>query len=286
LRTPANWAQSLAAWSARNLPQPIIERLYRLKPLASVIRGVLNRTTPSGYSVVPIAAGKLEGQQMLLDLQFEKDYWLGTYEPHLQTAIFDLAKTGTTAYDIGANIGYISLMFAQAVGEAGKVYAFEALPENLDRLAQNLALNHLEERVEIVPGAVVDANKSVRFIVGHSGSTGKAQGSAGRDLQEDQIIEVNGLSLDKFIYHDGNPAPAIIKMDIEGGEVQALPGMHRLLLEHGPAMMLELHGPESARAVWDILSECGYRIASMDPGYPQIRSLENLNWKAYVIATR
>jgi hypothetical protein len=73
-------------------------------------------------------------------------------------------------------------------------------------------------------------------------------------------------------------------MDIEGGEVLAIPGMQRLLVEQRPLLLLELHGPEAARVAWDCLAAAGYRIYEMSPGYPLIPSLSDLNWKAYVIA--
>jgi hypothetical protein len=72
-------------------------------------------------------------------------------------------------------------------------------------------------------------------------------------------------------------------MDIEGGEVLALRGMERLLAEARPLMLLELHGPESARAAWDTLTAAGYRILRMQPGYPPVPSLEALDWKPYVL---
>ncbi len=73
-------------------------------------------------------------------------------------------------------------------------------------------------------------------------------------------------------------------MDIEGGEVLALPGMSRLLADARPLILLELHGPEAARLVWDTLVAAGYRLCRMAPGYPQIPSLDALDWKAYLVA--
>jgi hypothetical protein len=73
-------------------------------------------------------------------------------------------------------------------------------------------------------------------------------------------------------------------MDIEGGEVLALPGMSRILREAHPLMFLELHGPESEKVVWETLTSAGYTLHAMESGYPLIESPEKLGWKAYVIA--
>lgn len=276
---------SFAAWTARWLPMPIKRGLYQFRPLAGLLRSALNRAAPHGFSPVMVAAGGLQGLKLSLDLQEEKDYWLGTYEPDLQAAVADLVQPGMVVYDVGANIGYISLLLARRVGAAGHVYAFEALPANLKRLHLNLELSGLSDRVTVVAAAVVEKKRLVRFLVGPSSGMGKAAGSAGRqDVIYSQTLELNGLSLDDFVYADGNPPPQVVKMDIEGGEVLALPGMSRLLVEAHPLILLELHGPEAARLVWDMLYAAGYRLCQMAPGYPQIPSLEVLDWKAYLVA--
>jgi FkbM family methyltransferase len=276
---------SLTAWLARTLPLEVKRSFYRIKPLATLIRSGLNRAAPLGSTQVIVAAGELAGMALSLDLQSEKDYWLGTYEVDLQAAVADLVEPGMVAYDVGANIGYVSLLLARRVGETGRVFAFEALPANLERLHANLALNDLASRVQVVPVAVVDGDGVVRFRVGPSGGMGKADGSAGRqEVSYQRTINVEGISLDAFVYQHEHPPPAVIKMDIEGGEVLALPGMVRLLVEARPLVLLELHGPQAASRAWGTLMDAGYKICRMSPGYPGVPSLETLEWKSYVVA--
>lgn len=275
----------LAAWAAPRLPMPVKRLLYRLRPLAGLIRGGLNRAAPTGLTEVEVAAGALAGWRLALDLHTEKDYWLGTYEPDIQTALRGLMQPGMVAYDVGANIGYITLQLARLAGDGGRVHAFEALPANLERLRRNVALNRLDSVVEVVPAAVLDAVRPARFLIGPSDDTGKAEGSAGRqDLAYQETIEVPGVSLDAYVYADGHPAPDLVKMDIEGGEVLALPGMRRLLADARPVLLLELHGPESAHAAWDTLTAAGYRICRLQPGFPAVPALAALDWKAYLAA--
>ena len=283
---------SLAAAAARLLPDSFKKAIYRSGPLARLIRRALNRAAPHGLSQVIVAAGGLEGIPLLLDLQAEKDYWLGTYEPELQQAVRDWLRPGSVVYDVGANVGYVSLLLARCAGQQGQVFAFEPLPANLDRLAANLRLNPWAN-LACVPAAVVDQPGPVRFLAHASGAMGKAAGSAGRqDQSYPSQVEVPGLSLDEFAYPSGSPAPAAwhgpppqaIKMDIEGGEVLALRGMPHLLAEARPLILLELHGPESARCAWGTLTAARYQLLRMQPGYPSIPSLDRLDWKAYIIA--
>ncbi|MCS7011959.1 MAG: FkbM family methyltransferase [Anaerolineales bacterium] len=273
-----------AALAARVLPLSVKRALYRFPFLARLIRQTLNRVAPIGLTEVKIAAGELAGLTLLLDLQSEKDYWLGVYEPELQEAVRTLIAPGWVVYDVGANIGYVSLLLAKMVGERGRVFAFEALPANVERLRRNLALNGMQTKVEVVAGAVTQGRGPVRFFVHASGGMGKVEGSAGRTERYQAEVVVDGLSLDEFVYEQGHPSPQAIKMDIEGGEVLALPGMRRLLAEARPLLLLELHGPEATRLAWELLSAANYEICQMCRGFPRLLSPEALDWKAYLVA--
>jgi len=276
---------SLAGAAARWLPDGVKQEIYRHPGLARPLRRALNRAAPGGLGVVEVAAGGLVGMKLELDLQAEKTYWLGTYEPELQTAIADLVRPGWVAYDVGANIGYITLLLAQAVGETGCVYAFEPLPENLPRLKRNLEINGLGGRVECFAAAVIDQRRDVDFLAGPSHKMGKVQGSAGQDkIAYGAAIRVPGFSLDEFAADGNHRPPDLIKMDIEGGEVLALPGMQGLLATRKPLVFLELHGPQAAEMAWETFTRSGYQVCRMQAGYPAVASLAELNWKEYLVA--
>ena len=291
---------TLAAAAARLLPTSLKKAIYRSGPLARLIRRALNHSAPNGLSQVTVAAGGLQGAKLLIELQMKKNYWLGTYEPELQQAVHDWLRPGMVVYDVGANIGYISLLLARTVQTtgtlrpAGQVFAFEPLPANLERMAANFELNPWAN-ITCVAAAVVARPGPVRFLAHASGAMGKAAGSAGRQ-NETYLAEitVDGITLDQFVYADRHPGdigrpqaapPQAIKMDIEGGEVLALKGMRRLLADRRrPLLLIELHGPESARAAWETLTAAGYQILRMQPGYPPIPVLGALDWKAYIVA--
>jgi FkbM family methyltransferase len=271
--------------AAKTLPLPLKQGLYRFPPLARLIRGSINASVDEGLSEVEVAAGDLRGYKILLNLKAEKSRWLGTYEPELAEAVREFVRPGMTVYDVGANIGYVSLLLAHAVRPNGQVFAFEALPANIERIRRNIELNGLEERIRLVPSAVADKSGELTFYVHESVGMGKVAGSAGRREEHYQAeIAVQALSLDEFVYQQGNPAPEVVKMDIEGGEVLALPGMKRILNEHRPLLLLELHGPESEKVAWQTLQDAGYSLYQMTGSYPPIESPEALGWKAYVVA--
>lgn len=277
---------SLTSFLAGKLPLNVKQALYRFPPLARIIRGSINSAVEDGLSEIVVAAGDLKGYKVLLNLKKEKSRWLGTYEPELQAALKVFIKPGMTIYDVGANIGYVSLMLAHHAGGNGKIFAFEALPSNIERINRNIELNNLKN-VTVVSAAVMDKSDPVTFYVHDSVGMGKAAGSAGRfaEKYKDEIT-VEGITLDEFVFVQRNPAPSVVKMDIEGGEVLALPGMNRVLREFHPVMLLELHGPESEQTAWEILTSQGYTIRQMAEGYPVITTPEELGWKAYLIAVK
>ncbi|PKN94563.1 MAG: hypothetical protein CVU44_05630 [Chloroflexi bacterium HGW-Chloroflexi-6] len=278
---------SFASGFARILPLPLKQGLYRFPPLARLIRGSINASVTDGLSEVEIAAGDLKGYKILLNLKAEKSRWLGTYEPELADAVREFVRPGMTVYDVGANIGYVSLLLAHAARPNGRIFAFEALPANVKRIHRNIDLNRIAERITLVPLAVADQGGELTFYVHESVGMGKVAGSAGRREEHYQAeITVKALSLDEFVYEQGNPIPQVVKMDIEGGEVLALPGMRRILHEHHPLLLLELHGPESEKVAWETLTAAGYSLHAMESGYPRIETPEKLGWKAYLVARK
>lgn len=269
---------------SRALPTGLKQKLTALPVVSSFIREALNATVEDGLSVVEITAGSLKGYKIELDMKKEKSRWLGTYEPELEQALINHVKPGMVAYDVGANIGYVTMWLSKFVGLAGKVYCFEPLPANAKRIRANIALNQLAN-VVLFEAAVIDREKPVIFHEHDSVGMGKAEGSAGRTDQDyKNSFEVRGLCLDDLVYSEGIPAPSIIKIDIEGGEVLALPGMLRLLREEKPILMMELHGPESERVTWDLLTGNGYSLYSMQDDSLRLTSIDQLKWKAYLIA--
>jgi FkbM family methyltransferase len=279
-----NPVMRLASLGARWLPASVKSGLYRDRRLAGWIRRVLNRAAPVGLSIVKVAGGDLAGTSMSLDLQCEKDLWLGTYEPQLQAALRHFAAQGGVAFDVGANIGYVTLLMLHALGPQGKVMAFEPLPFNIARLRDNLRLAAVEDRVELIEAAVAESSGTRHFMVHPSAGMGKLEGSSGRGEAYQETIEVRTVTLDEIVFGRGGTIPCLVKMDIEGGEGTALRGAGRLLAGGRPAFLLELHGPQAAAECWQILRAAGYSLRAMRDGYPELNDITALDWKAYMVA--
>ncbi len=277
------WLEWLGRLS-RFTPLSLKRFIYRLPWLANWLRQRVNRSVGRELQWVEITAGGLRGLSMWLDLSQEKDYWLGTYEPHLQTAIQELVQRGQVVYDVGANVGYVTLLLARCVGVQGKVIALEPFPQNVRRLQQNLTANSQLADMQIVAAAIVESSEEVTFRIGPSDDTGRVVDSSSLSLPPAESVIVAGVSLDDLVYQQGFPCPQVIKIDIEGGEVSALRGMKRLLQEAQPLLLLETHTQQCSQQVWEILTHFGYRISWMKRGYPPLTGREQLPRRAYWVA--
>ena len=139
-------------------------------------------------------------------------------------------RDGDNVVDLGANIGYFTLIFAKLVGPSGKVFAFEPDPRNLALLKKNIECNNYKN-VIIVPKAVSNVNEKCTLYVGQKTfgqnriykpektKTQKFVPIDSETVRLDDFFKANNL-LDKISF---------IKMDIEGAEFLALNGMKEIL---------------------------------------------------------
>jgi FkbM family methyltransferase len=168
--------------------------------------------------------------------------WLGFYEPETSDLLRTLVFPGATVYDIGANVGVHTLLAARLAGEAGRVIAFEPLPRNLAYLREHTRLNRLAN-VEVVAAAVTDDVGKQSFDEGGSPSMGRLGSGA---------LTVDVVSLDSF-----GGDPDVIKIDVEGAEVEVLRGAQDLLRRATPSVILALHD-DNGPACLSLLTEAGY----------------------------
>ena len=184
-----------------------------------------------------------------------------TYEEGVTRLFYKLVKRGMTVVDIGAHIGYYTLIAAKLVGPEGKVFAFEPEPGNFSLLKRNVELNGYEN-VTLINRAVSDSNSVVTLYLDSvdSGAHGQAP-----DERTKGSIPVTATLLDESISSD--VAIDFVKMDIEGGEEKALDGMQRILREAGVETLLleffpqKLEGCDSSpKRLWDKLNGFGFGI--------------------------
>ena len=193
-----------------------------------------------------------------------------TWEPELTREFERVIKTGMTVLDVGANVGYHTLLASRLVGKNGHVLSFEPDPSNLALLEKNIQANRCAN-VQVFPFAVGAAERTVELNL--CSSTAGAHSTAYVPEGGHDKITVRMVRLDDFL----NPElqPNVVKMDIEGGEAQALEGMARILADSRlTTVFIECSPP--------ILAKLGSSPSNLLKKLERVgfssRQLDHLNW--------
>lgn len=262
--------ERLAATTVALMQGAGLGRIAYSAPLRRIGKALLLRGEERPAERV-IASGLGRGLRLRVLPETPKSYWLGTHEPHAQATLREQVREGMTVYDCGANVGYFSVMLARLVGARGRVYAFEPSPASVEALRAARELNNFTN-LAVVPAAVWDERATLRFCRGDEGASLVSdhvagvfgEGGAGADPPQGSV-EIEANSLDNFVYEEGHAPPDFIKLDVEGAEGRAVRGARRLLAEHRPGLLLEIHG-EPGREVWALLQELDYTTTDIASG--------------------
>ncbi len=261
--------------------------------------GVLGRLEPVLLKVAPILipppAQEMEvalpwGARMLVPPRSPsaRNYSLGLYEPDVSDLFREILHEGATVLDLGAYIGYYSLLASHLVGATGRVYAFEPDPRSYSYLVRNISASGCLNMVAD-SRAVADRAGSATFVAEPDGErsylTGPLKGSAPTAVQT--------VTLDSFFASRGWPSVDLVKMDIEGSEAAALRGMGELTRRNpGLRLIMEFNLTAMRRAgvsrdeLVGILMEMGYqrgqvveqglRPFALPDGFPDGEAVYNL----------
>ena len=236
----------------------IIGRPDNPSRVATLAHNLLNRVPPSDSQVYD-CQGALEGYRMSIDWNRFRSFVYGTWEPEVFRAVTATVKLGMTVIDIGAHIGYYTLLFAKCVGPKGRVVAFEPLPVNFELLKRNIQLNELPY-VQTFSQAVYSRNEEIILTVPDElPYSGDASIYHGRGTKQ---FRVPAIALDTFCDSSGL-RPDIVKMDVEGAEYDVFMGAKKTIGRFRPKLLIELHhfdGNVAAHPVPDLLTTWGYRI--------------------------
>ncbi|WP_414550955.1 FkbM family methyltransferase [Anabaena sp. CCY 0017] len=164
--------------------------------------------------------------------------------------------------DVGANFGLHTLYAAKLLEHQGQVFAFEPVISNLKLLQRNITLNSLNQRVTIVSKAVSNSRqKSISFYLPSKDMTVTA--SLNQTSDNSLEIEVENTRLDDY-WQAVDLAIKLIKIDVEGAELEVLRGAENILKKWHPVLVIEVHGfalPEFGSSVNELrnfLSNLGY----------------------------
>jgi FkbM family methyltransferase len=247
-------------------------------PLVSLLNAIfVYNLNPKGLVLLDI-----QGSKMYVDTRDTgvAPYLLewGYYEKSETELVRSIVKEGMIVVDVGANIGYYTLLAAQLVGKTGKVFAFEPDPYNHSLLSKNTKINGYSN-VVTVQKAVYSNSKNVelhldkRNLGGHSLSTA--------NVHEDKSVTVPATSLDDF-FEKAHLKISLVKIDVQGLETTVIEGMDRIVRENRDLQIILEFWPwglqnagSSALTLLNKLGEYGFMLYEIEPHLKSV-SVEDL----------
>jgi FkbM family methyltransferase len=188
-----------------------------------------------------------------------------SYEPHVTALIRTILIKDDVFLDLGANVGYFTLLAASLLKDTGRVIAFEPNPQNQQLIYASILKNGFSN-VKLYPYAVSDSESILRF------TTVGSNGGVVTDFSRDQryFLLVQSVVLDNILKNETRID--VVKIDIEAHEPSAIRGMAALINKHKPKIITEYHPwamqLNNAEAPLDYLQQIyrfGYSLSIIEP---------------------
>lgn len=235
-----------------------------------------------------IRAGPAYGACIYLDDPGHRELLAGDYESFMYDALVEAGVNleGKTIWDVGTYTGYHTLALASLVGRAGHVIAFEPNPETLQRLRQHLSKNPvLSERIQLRSEALSNTDGLHSFRLSSKTASRSYLDLHGppsdrfspRSYEQFDTISVTVAQADSLV-EAGLLPPRMMKIDVEGAEVEVLEGSRELLARERPVLAIEVHNITCMFHIQSILIEHGYMLRLLDSGCSS-------SSRAFVLAT-
>ncbi|MER2599899.1 MAG: FkbM family methyltransferase [Caldilineales bacterium] len=228
--------------------------------LSTLLRLPLRLIPPN--QVLPVLSGPLRGRRWIAGSGVHA-CWLGSYEADKQRLFSRLIQPGMVIYDAGAHVGFYTLLAAHLTGPRGHVLAIEPSPRNQALLQRHIALNGYGDRVTLLAAALAEQSGTLRF------ATAGEQAYQGH-LSAQGELTVQAVTLDELAASGETPPPHLIKMDVEGAELNALRGAADVLRHAQPMLMLATHSTELQQSCCTLLAEYGYVVQTLPGSHDEL----------------
>ena len=231
----------------------LVERLSRGR--------ILKRHLPTDFGSVPILVSP--------------DAALSLWKTRTESDLFDFARefveTGSVVWDVGANVGLLSIAAAQRAGVSGKVMAVEADIWLAALLRKSAAMQPpTSAPIQVIPAAVFDSPTIASFNVAKRGRASNFLTVTGGSTQTGGVretVSVLTITLDWLL--EQGAAPSVLKIDVEGAECNVLRGAERVLAEARPVVLIEVWDDSRTEAT-EMLLQNDYKLYNWD-ATPRVR---------------
>jgi FkbM family methyltransferase len=239
-----------------------VRALRNVPVLGTLIHELSHRMLDTGERIwAQVESGPAAGLWLELNPRTGQAYARGNVEPAVQAALAAHLKPGDVFYDLGANIGFYTLLAARIVGLRGKIFSFEPDFQNARRLERNIVRNGFTN-VSIIEAGVWSTSGERSFSSANVGSPDRGVGSFIDEAAAHETLSVLPcLAIDDFA--KSAPPPAGIKCDVEGAELEAMRGARDTLARHRPWLLCETQNAENSDSIRAMLAELGYSIQAI-----------------------
>lgn len=170
------------------------------------------------------------------------DYASGSNELPVQEVLAQHLAPGAVFYDVGANVGFLTVIAARLVGPTGTVYAFEPVPENAAVIRRNASANGFQN-IQVIEVALANHSGTGELaLAAYSGGAVLAEVAKPPDWVG--MLRVKLSSIDDLVELDGLQPPSFVKIDVEGAELGVLEGMERTTARYRPVILYEIDDAE------------------------------------------
>lgn len=239
-----------------------------------IYRKLIDVTKPETVTV------SVDGVDTQINTETIREYNVATGKLEEREAIEDIlahVESGDTVYDVGAHVGLFTCLLAKRLdemGSSGSVVAFDPHPNNFHKLNENVDLNDIGGTVQTHRVALSNESGSVQF----STETQEAGATHGQivtteDVSTREVIETPVDIGDSFVRDSSRDAPDVMKIDVEGAELDVLRGLRGLLEEQKlKHVYVEIHDNhitsygDSSDEVLEFLEDVGYECTVVQPG--------------------
>jgi FkbM family methyltransferase len=215
----------------------------RVRGVPGASRLYVRLVAGNGYTIGRVREGAIAGARLVYDSRAENQYCRGNYEPDTQAILASLPLDGCVAWDVGAHIGFFSLVLAR---RCRQVIAVEPGADAARRLRTNAELNNAP--IEVIEAAAGGVSGTTHLHLAADGRMNRVDADG---------IQVRQVTLDELAGVHGQPD--LVKIDVEGAELAVLSGAARVLA-HRPFFLVEVHTPELLQSVTALLEAAGYEI--------------------------
>lgn len=209
----------------------------------------------------PVVCGPLKGAKFILGTLSGDGSGASVYfnltEPAQTSFFVNSLNDGQVFFDIGANVGYYTILGARIVGSQGKVFAFEPVIRNLSYLYRHTILNNASN-VTIISAACSDTLSLSEFSSGYNFATGYMTNNSHFENDSYELhYPVPTVTVDAIVQHLG-VSPDVIKIDVEGAEYSVLVGAKRTVSKAKPKIFLSTHSDKLRMTCLEYLRDLGY----------------------------